>query len=203
MIKRIDHIAIAVRDLDRAKSFFIDGLGGRELFSFPYVPQKFRWTTIELGASCFIELLDALEEDGFVHRFIEKRGEGPHHITIQVDDIHETRRTLEERGIKTFGYSEDLPRWKELYVHPKDAFGLLIQFAEFDPLDWINSGYIPRSYRQFAPEQRVGPEGVPFEGLRVACEEGSEIEIRRGSQTLRIPENQVGELIRVLEGFVR
>ena len=203
MIKRIDHIAIAVRDLARAKSFFLDGLGGRELFSFPIVPQKFRWTTIELGSSCFIELIDPLEDDGFVHRFIEKRGEGAHHITIQVDDIHQTRTILEERGIQTFGLSEELPGWKELFIHPKDAFGILIQFAEFNPLDWINPGYIPQSYRECVPEQTISPEDNPIEVRRVECEQGAEIEIRRGSETFRVPEGNVVELIGALERIAR
>ena len=87
MIRRIDHLSIAVRDLEKARHLFLNILGGKELFSAPVGPQKFRWTTIELGTSCFIELIDPLEPDGFVHRFLETRGEGPHHITIQVDDI--------------------------------------------------------------------------------------------------------------------
>jgi methylmalonyl-CoA epimerase len=203
MIRRIDHIAIAVRDLAQAKSFFIDGLGGRELFSFPLTFQKFRWTTIELGTSCFIELIDPLEEDSFVHRFLEKRGEGPHHITIQVDDIHETRKMLEERGIHTFGFSEELPGWKEFFIHPKDACGALIQFAEFNPLDWINPGYIPRSYREFVLEQKIGPEGDHIEVRRVECVEGAEIEMQRGGETFRIPEGRVGELIQALERSIR
>ena len=70
MVRRIDHISIAVRDLARAKAFFIEVLGGRELFAAPVPEQKFRWTTIELGNSCFIELIDPLEGEGFVQRFL-------------------------------------------------------------------------------------------------------------------------------------
>ena len=140
MIRRIDHVSIAVRDLEKARAFFLEGLGGRELFCAPVPEQKFRWTTIELGTSCFIELIDPLEKDGFVHRFLEGRGEGPHHITFQVDNLQETRRVLQDRGIPTFGYGEPFPGWMELYIHPKDAFGNLLQFAEFHPLDWIQPG---------------------------------------------------------------
>ena len=202
MIRRIDHVAIAVRDLDRAKTFFIDGLGARELFSSPFPPHKFRWTTLELGTSCFIELIDPLEPDGFVHRFLETRGEGPHHITIQVDDIHGMLKRLQEKGIRTFGYSEELPGWKEVFIHPRDAFGTLIQFAEFNPLDWINPGYVPPSYREFVPEQRVGTGQVAVHVRRVEGEQGPEIEIRRGDQAFRIPESQAGDLIRALEAVV-
>jgi methylmalonyl-CoA epimerase len=199
MIRRIDHIAIAVRDIERAKAFFIDCLGGRELFCAPYPSQGYRWTTLELGTSCFIELIDPLEADGFVHRFIQKKGEGPHHITIQVDDIGAMHEMLEEKGIKTFGYSEELPGWKEFFIHPKEAFGTLIQFAEFNPLDWINPGYTPPSYREFLPEQQVGTEEDPIAVRRVEGKKGPEIEIRRRNETLCIPESQAGELVRALK----
>jgi methylmalonyl-CoA epimerase len=199
MVRRIDHVAIAVRDLERAKHFFIECLGGRELFCAPFADQGYRWTTLELGTSCFIELIDPLDANGFVHRFIEKRGEGPHHITIQVDDLGAMHKVLEEKGIKTFGYSEALPGWKEFYIHPKEAFGTLIQFAEFNPLDWINPGYIPPSYREFAPQQPVGAEEDPITVRRVEREKGPELEIGRGDQTLCILENQAGELIQALQ----
>ena len=202
MIKRVDHVAIAVRDLERAKHFFIECLGGRELFCAPFADQGYRWTTLELGTSCFIELIDPLNADGFVNRFIEKRGEGPHHITIQVDDLEAMHKMLEGKGIKTFGYSEALPGWKEFYIHPKEAFGTLIQFAEFNPLDWIDPGYVPASYREFVPEQQVGAEDDPIAVRRVAGEKGPEIEIRRGDRAFSIPETQAANLIHALETVV-
>ncbi len=199
MIRRIDHVAIAVRDLERAKHFFIECLGGRELFCAPFADQGYRWTTLEVGTSCFIELLDPLDADGFVHRFIEKRGEGPHHITIQVDDLEATHKMLEEKGIKTFGYSEALPGWKEFYIHPKEAFGTLIQFAEFNPLDWINPGYVPPSYREFVPAQHAGAEEDAISVRRMEGAKGAEIEIGHGDQIFRIPEGRAGDLIGALE----
>ena len=202
MIRRIDHVAIAVRDLERAKHFFIECLGGRELFSAPFADQGFRWTTLELGTSCFIELIDPLEEDGFVHRFLETRGEGPHHITIQVDDIGAMHEMLEAKGIKTFGYSEALPGWKEFYIHPKEAFGTLIQFAEFNPLDWINPGYVPPSYREFVPGEQAGTEEEPISVRRVESGKGVEIEIRRRGQAVSIPADQAGGLIEALKSLV-
>jgi methylmalonyl-CoA/ethylmalonyl-CoA epimerase len=195
MIRRIDHIALAVRDLKKAKAFFIDVLGGRELFSAPVEKQKFRWTTIELGTSCFIELIDPLEEDGFLHRFLEHRGEGPHHITIQVDDVQETQRVLEQRGVPTFGLAETFPNWKELYVHPKDAFGTLIQFAEFHPLDWINPGYIPAAYREFVSAQERERKEESLQVRRVETDAGRQLEISIGKETIRLPESRLNDLV--------
>jgi methylmalonyl-CoA/ethylmalonyl-CoA epimerase len=197
-IRRIDHISIAVRSLEKAKAFFIGVLGGRELFSAPVSPQKFRWTTIELGTSCFIELIDPLETDGFVHRFLESRGEGPHHITIQVNDIQKVHQVMKDRGVPTFGLAEPFPAWKEFYVHPKHAFGTLIQFAEFNPLDWVEPGYIPPSYKEFAPAEKIDLGKSRMEVRRSETESGVQIEIRSGEGTLRIPEDRLQELITAL-----
>jgi hypothetical protein len=125
--------------------------------------------------------------------------EGPHHITIQVKDIQETRRALEERGIPAFGFSEDLPGWKELFIHPRDAFGTLIQFAEFNPLDWINPGYIPPSYREFTPPQENGPKEKKVEVCRMETEEGPQVEIRQEGKVIRFPRAQLGNLIQALK----
>ncbi len=201
MIRRIDHIAIAVRDLKKAKAFFIDMLGGKELFSAPVERQKFRWTTIELGTSCFIELIDPLGEEGFLHRFLQHRGEGPHHITIQVNDVQETQRILESRGVSTFGLAETFPNWKELYIHPKHAFGTLIQFAEFNPLEWINPGYVPVAYREFVAAQEGGRKEEPLQVLRVETAVGGQLEIRIGKETIHLPESQLNDLMDKLKKF--
>ena len=198
MIRRIDHVAIAVRDLAQAKSFFLETLGGRELFSCPHPYQKYSWTLIELGSSCCIELIASLDDESFVQRFLEKRGEGPHHVTIQVDNLQETHKRVEACGILTFDYSESLPGWKEFFIHPKHAFGTLIQFAEFNPLDWVNPGYVPTCYREFAPAPAIGLDGDPIQVSPLGSPEGPAIEIRRGAQTLLIPESQVGDLIQAL-----
>jgi methylmalonyl-CoA/ethylmalonyl-CoA epimerase len=199
MIRRIDHVSIAVRNQAKAKAFFIDVLGGKNLYEAPVPRQKFRWTTIELGTSCFIELIDPLGKDSFVQRFLDNRGEGPHHITLQVKDIQEVHRRLEEKGMPTFGLAEPFPGWKEMYVHPKHAFGTLIQFAEFHPLDWINPGYIPPSYAEFAPAEEVGDKEGRIEVQRDQGEKGPEVEIRQGEQKIRVPLARLEDLIRTLE----
>jgi len=198
MIRRIDHVSIAVRDQAKAKAFFIDVLGGKNLFEAPVPREKYRWTTIELGTSCFIELIGPLEKDGFVQKFLDHRGEGPHHITIQVNDLQKVHRKLEENGIPTFGLGEPFPGWKEMYIHPKHAFGTLIQFAEFKPLDWINPGYIPPSYAEFAPAEEVGAKEGRIEVQKVQGEKGPQVEIRQGRQKIRVPLSQVENLLETL-----
>jgi methylmalonyl-CoA/ethylmalonyl-CoA epimerase len=199
MIRRIDHVSVAVRDLARARSFFIDALGGRVLFTGPVPAEKYRWTTIELGTSCLLELIDPLGgEEGFVDEFLKKRGEGLHHITIQVNNLEEACRTLESRGVPTFGMRQPIAGWKEAYIHPKHAFGVLIQLAEFNPLDWIEPGYIPAAYREFVPPEKPGAGEGPLTVQKVETGEGPRVEIRKGEKTLRVTEQEVGVLIQSL-----
>ena len=202
MIRRIDHVAIAVRDQEKAKAFFVGTLGGRELFCAPAPGQGYRWTTIELGTSCFIELIDPTDREGFAHRFLETRGEGPHHITIQVDDIAKVHRHVEERGVPTFGFAEVFPGWKEFFIHPKNAFGTLIQFAEFNPLEWIEPGYVPPSYWEFAPPREIDGKGRKIEVKKVKIEGGHEVEIRQGDKALRLPQSRLPELIAALQALL-
>lgn len=202
MIRRIDHLAIAVSDLAAAKSFFVETLGGRELFSCPHPFQGYSWTLVELGSSCCIELIASIDDRSFVRRFLEKRGEGPHHVTIQVDDLRRMHERLTEKGIPTFDYSESLPGWKEFFIHPKHAFGTLIQFAEFNPLDWINPGYVPGCYKEFVAAGKTGPGNPPLEVKSTESAEGRTVEIRRGGETVSIPEGMIPELVRTLQGLV-
>ena len=199
MIRRIDHVSVAVRDLDKAREFFIDTLGGRELFSMAMPDQGFRWTTFELGTSCLIEVIDPLEGDGFLQRFLEKRGEGPHHVTIQVDDIARVMAVLEEKGIEMFGYSEALSGWKEVFVHPKQAFGTLIQFAEFNPLDWVNEGLRPLAYREFFPpvKEDLGEITVHTKYSKDA----SYVEIKQGDRTVSVSRDRLNDLISLLQSI--
>ena len=199
MIRRIDHVSIAVRDLEKARAFFLDVLGGRELFFAPVQDQKYRWITIELGTSCFIELIDPIDGEGFVQKFLDGRGEGPHHVTIQVDDIAAAHKRMEEKGVPTFGYFEAFPGWKEFFIHPKNAFGTLIQFAEFHPLDWIRPGYVPPSYWEFVAPNEVSASAEPLEVRKVKAEGGFGVEIRQGKETIRIPSPTLRELIETLQ----
>ena len=199
MIKRVDHVSIAVRDLGRAKAFFIDGLGGKELFSGPAEGQGFRWTMVELGTSCLIELVDPIGEEGFLHRFLQERGEGTHHITVHVDDAGEAHAALTAKGIPTFGYHA-FPSWKEFFVHPRDAFGTLLQFVEFEPLEWINPGYVPKAYEEFRPKPETSAAaGQKIEIRDVAGGDGSALELSDGSSAVVVERVDLPELIQRLQ----
>jgi len=137
MILRIDHIAIAVKDYEKAFTFFtrlfgaIPGTYARE------APMQYLWQNLALGDLSRLELLTPTGTPSFLDNFLKDRTGGVHHITLQTSDLYETRKQLQESGIPFFGFNDYGPVWKELFIHPKDAFGVLIQIAEFEADDWI------------------------------------------------------------------
>jgi methylmalonyl-CoA/ethylmalonyl-CoA epimerase len=189
MIKRIDHVSIAVRDLDSARDFFIDRLGGTEVYSRIEEAEGFRWTAIVLGSSCGLELVDPVGEDSFLERFLDQRGDSVHHVTIQVDDAETARQTLEARGVPTFGYNDDDANWKHFYVHPKNAFGVLLQFAEFEPKNWGQ------------PEPEVSGAGA-VEVRWVNGVDAPEVEFSDGTARLRMAASEIPDLVRRLGDMV-
>lgn len=141
-VKRIERVALAVSDLDEAQTFF------ERWFGAAFGPEELiedmgiRYRPFEVGESR-MELLQATRPDSPVSRFLEANGgPGVHHITFEVDDLDAAVEELEARGGR-IAYRHDYPPgvtfegmlWREAFVHPKDAFGVLIHLAERKPAD--------------------------------------------------------------------
>jgi len=129
MIKKVSHIGIAVDNLEEARAFFSENFGlstsERENFGeiiFSFVPMK--------GTN--LELLQSTEPDGQMAKFIEKRGQGIHHISFEVDDIQSELDRLKGNGIKLINERPYLNAHKDLvaFVHPKSTFGVLIELIQ-------------------------------------------------------------------------
>lgn len=127
----IHHIAIAVRDLEAALAFYRDALG-LEMTERRIVPQEgVEIAFLPMGES-EIELLRPLDDDSGVARFLEKRGEGLHHICVRVNDILAAMERLKAAGATLL--SEE-PRvgadgTRYVFIHPKSAFGVLLELYE-------------------------------------------------------------------------
>ncbi len=137
MISRVDHVAIAVRDYASARHFFEEVLGAVPGADAEDAAKKFYWQTFVLGDMSRIELLTPTEEGSFLDGFLKTRPGGFHHITLQTPDLEAAIAVLEQHGIPYFGkhvYPDGT--WKEVFVHPRDAFGVLVQIAEFRAEDW-------------------------------------------------------------------
>lgn len=130
MIKKIDHIGIAVKDINSALVFYQQGL---KLEShIEEVPaMKVRVAKLPLGGST-LELIQPLAGEEAVTRFLEKKGEGIHHICMETDNVITLTKELMDKGYKPV-YPE--PRTgagghKVNFLSPKDTFGVLIEILE-------------------------------------------------------------------------
>jgi len=139
MISRIDHVSIAVKDYEKAVHFFKDILGAIPGAAAGDDHLKYFWQIFSLGDLSRIEILKPTGKGSFLDNFLQDKKEGGvHHITLQTPDIRKAIMKLEENGIAHFGFMEYGDFWKEVFIHPGDAFGVLIQIAEFHPDDWLN-----------------------------------------------------------------
>jgi len=130
MFKKIDHVGIAVKNLEEAIKVW-EGLG-LKVDEIEEVPdQKVRTAIIHVGESR-IELLEPTAEDSPIAKFIAKRGEGIHHIALGVDDIE---KHLEELKAKGYRLIDEKPRIgaggaKIAFVHPKAVTGVLLELCQ-------------------------------------------------------------------------
>lgn len=149
MISRIDHVSIAVRDQEKAEHFFRNILGAIDGAGASDPATRFFWQLFSLGDLSRLEIISPTENGSFLNGFLRDREGGVHHITLQTPDLGKATAHLETHGVPFFGYNE-YPGgvWKEIFIHPRHAFGVLIQIAEFEAADWLSTKV------KFPPETR-------------------------------------------------
>jgi methylmalonyl-CoA/ethylmalonyl-CoA epimerase len=131
MRARLDHIGIAVANLNEALAFYRDALG-LEVDPAEDVPsQKVRAHFIPVGDAA-LELLEATTEDSPVAKFLTKRGPGLHHVTLEVDDIGGALKELKTRGVRLI---DEQPRAGAhgtlvAFIHPASAQGVLVELKQ-------------------------------------------------------------------------
>jgi len=127
----LDHIGIAVANLEEALRFYRDALG-LEIETPEQVPsQRVRAHFIPAGDSA-LELLEATDEESPIAKYIARRGPGLHHITLRVDDIVAALARLKSRGVRLI---DDTPRPGAhgslvAFVHPSSAHGVLVELKQ-------------------------------------------------------------------------
>ncbi|MFX1453899.1 MAG: VOC family protein [Promethearchaeota archaeon] len=141
MIIRIDHVSLAVEDYDGAVEFYTNILGAISQYHGTDNNLKYYWETFALGDLSRLEIIKPTGKGSFLENFFRKRGNGIHHLVLQTPDIKRAKEILEKNNIPYFGYNDYGERWKELFIHPKDAFGVLLQIAEFKADDWLDPSY--------------------------------------------------------------
>jgi methylmalonyl-CoA/ethylmalonyl-CoA epimerase len=131
IFKRLDHVSIGVKDFAAARQLFIDVLGGEPLRDVGRNEQEnFQWTTFKLGGKK-MELVAAITPgEGGVGRYIDRHGEGYHHISISVENLADAITYFEASGLRVLAPNITDPNWKHCYLHPQDTHGALIQVFE-------------------------------------------------------------------------
>jgi len=131
MIKKIDHIGIAVNSLEAVLPFYTEVLKLRMLGMEVVESQRVKVAFLEAG-EIKLELLEPVSEESPIAKFIEKRGEGIHHIALGVESIEARIREIKEKGIRMI---DDKPRpgaggANIAFMHPKSASGVLYELCE-------------------------------------------------------------------------
>ncbi len=126
---KIDHIGVAVKSAEEASKIFKSVLGlqtEEEILE----DRKLKVVMVKIGESR-VELLEDLDENGTISKFIEKRGEGLHHMALEVDDVYKSVEKLKAEGYRIL--SDPAPGAGGTivaFVHPKDVHGVLLELVE-------------------------------------------------------------------------
>jgi len=130
-LKKIEHIGIAVKNLKDSNSLF-EKLFGKPNYKIEEVLSEGVSTSFFMVGDSKIELLEATNSDSAISKFIEKRGEGLHHIAFEVDDIYAEIKRLTEAGFK---FTRDEPfhgadNKLVCFLHPKSTNGILVELCQ-------------------------------------------------------------------------
>ena len=129
-VNRIHHTGVVVRSLEQAYGFYRDTLGLRLVKEAVMEDQGVRAALLDLGNS-FLELLEPIDGETGIARFLEKRGEGLHHVCMEVDDIRASLAELKSQGVELI---DEEPRegltGTIAFIHPAALHGVLVELVE-------------------------------------------------------------------------
>jgi methylmalonyl-CoA epimerase len=131
--KRIDHVAIIVRNLEQALAFYRDTLGIEPSEVKDVPTEQVRIAFLPLGGpgGSEIELIEPTTSDSSLTRFLEKRGEGLHHICLEVDDIDAALAEMREKGAPVLDQQPRIAaEGRAIFLHPKGTSGVLLELLQ-------------------------------------------------------------------------
>ena len=131
MIKKIEHIGIAVKNIQQSNELF-KKLFGKEHYKIENVASEGVSTSFFMIGETKIELLEATNETSAISKFIEKKGEGIHHIAYEVDNIESEMARLKQEGFELINQSpkDGADNKRICFLHPKTTNGVLIELCE-------------------------------------------------------------------------
>lgn len=131
MILKIEHIGIAVKNINESNALFLK-LFGKKHYKIEQVESEQVSTSFFMIGGNKIELIEAQESDGTIAKFIEKKGEGIHHIALEVDDIYAEMDRLKKEGFTLISEEPKKGADNKLicFLHPKSSNGVLIELCQ-------------------------------------------------------------------------
>lgn len=117
MILKIHHVGLAVRNIEVVAAFLEEVFGAKLEPGYALETNEFLSCMVKAGQNQF-ELLEPRGKDGLIERFLNSRGEGIHHVSLQVDNLEELLKLCEAKGMTLIGGR---------FIHPKSAHGVLIE----------------------------------------------------------------------------
>lgn len=130
MLKRIHHVGIAVRNLEKAFGFYRDLLGLHVHATATVEEQGVRAALLTIGGS-EIELLEPIRAESPVGKFLEKRGEGLHHVCFETDDIESELERTKAKGLPLIDLKPRIGLAGRIcFLHPKGTAGVLVEYAQ-------------------------------------------------------------------------
>lgn len=124
-----DHLALAAHRISDAPEFLVGELGGVSGYGGP--AGDYRWWHWDYDGGGRIEVIEPDgPPGGFVHRFLERRGPGMHHVNFEVESLSAACERARSLGHTVVGYNDSHPHWREAFLHPKQAMGIVVQIVE-------------------------------------------------------------------------
>lgn len=129
-IKKINHVALVVEDIEKALSFWRDQLGLHLDHIEEVSEQASRVAFLPVGES-EVELVEPTDPESGLGKYLDNRGEGMHHLCLEVSDIAGMLMDLKEKGVRLINEEPlDLPGRRMAFIHPKSTHGVLIELYE-------------------------------------------------------------------------
>jgi len=131
ILKKVDHIGIAVKNLDETIPYYTETLGLSVLKIEEVASESVRVAFIDAG-NVKLELLEPMSKQSAIHSFIEKKGEGIHHIAFGVEGIEERMKELRKKGIRVLNEQPKIGAGgaQVAFLHPKSSFGVLYELCD-------------------------------------------------------------------------
>lgn len=131
MVKNIDHIAIAVNDLAVAAPIF-EAILGTTIYKKEMIASEGVCTHFLQIGETKIELLESINESGTIAKFLQKKGQGMHHIALEVDDIYQEMKRLQAQGFELLNDVPKIGADQKLicFLHPNTTAGVLVELVQ-------------------------------------------------------------------------